>query len=50
MLLAYGNEHCSKTWEVPEERDYIYGFLLLDDYSGRVVERTGRDNVFVTDY
>ncbi|KDQ22304.1 hypothetical protein PLEOSDRAFT_171720 [Pleurotus ostreatus PC15] len=50
MLLAYDNEHCSKTWEVPEERDYIWGFLLLDDYSGRVVERTGRDNVFVTDY
>ncbi|KAJ8701501.1 hypothetical protein PTI98_000269 [Pleurotus ostreatus] len=50
MLLAYDNEHCSKTWEVPEERDYIWGFLLLDDYSGRVVERTGRDNVFVNDY
>ncbi|KAJ8701502.1 hypothetical protein PTI98_000270 [Pleurotus ostreatus] len=40
-------EHCSKTWEAPTARDY--GFLLLDDYSGRIIEQT-EDNVFLIDY
>lgn len=41
-------EHCSKTWEATTARDY--GFLLLDDYSGRVIEQTDKVSVFLIDY
>lgn len=42
------DEHSFKAWEVPDKHDYDWS--LLDDHSGRIVERTEDEHVFVFDY
>ncbi|KAL4260770.1 hypothetical protein AB1N83_010694 [Pleurotus pulmonarius] len=46
-LHREAEEQSFKAWEVPDE--YLYDWALLDDYSGRIVERTENDNVFIFD-
>lgn len=43
------DEQCSKAWEL-SEKDDDGGCLLLDDLSGRIVERTDDKYVFVYDH